>query len=383
MSTTTTETETRVNSVSMRSQPQSPVQEDDNVSQESYSTVAGTIQPGTSSTQGAQQKNEDQDTQQKNEVKPSDDSDDSDEEPSPCGRCRKMVVRGDEALACDICEQWFHIKCERVTKPQYKQQVSKGKSNFHWFCDTCNILQSGVIKQMTILKAEHSRFKERLDELEENKASKEDLQALEEKKADKDDMKNLEQRVTTLEGNQGTPGASGTQGNQGPSTSGTDQAKEVIKEIKAQEERKLNVIIFNLAEGPGQDNQDKVKHDKEEVKEIGKICQASIKKDDITMAKRLGKKTDGSNPRPLLITLSNDEKKKALFMNLKKLQTAPDKYQKISVRHDLTPKQQEEEKALREEAKKMEAELSGKEKCLVRGPPWARKIVKVPAQNKK
>ncbi len=372
MSTIVTETEVKANSLSLRSQ--SNEQEEDNVSQESYSTVTGAVQSGPSSNSQETQQNRD------HVVKASDDSDADEEPPSPCGRCRKMVVRGDEALMCEICENWFHIKCERVTKPQYKQQVAKGKSNFHWFCDTCDILQSGVIKQMTLLKAEHSRFKERLDEIEECKASKEDLKAVEEKKADKDDMKNLEQRVTTLEGNQGT---SGIQSNHGPSTSGTDQAKEVIKEIKAQEERKLNVIIFNLAEGPGQDNQDKVKHDKEEVKEIGKICQASIKKDDITMAKRLGKKTDGSNPRPLLITLSNDEKKKALFMNLKKLQTAPDKYKKISVRHDLTPKQQEDEKALREEAKKMEAELSGKEKCLVRGPPWARKIVKVPAQNKK
>ncbi len=380
---TVTKTEVKANSLSIRGQPESHEQEDDNVSHESYSTVAGTIQPGTSSNnEGAQQKNEDQDTQQKNEVKPSDDSDDSDEEPSPCGRCRKMVVRGDEALACDICEQWFHIKCERVTKSQYKQQVAKGKSNFHWFCDTCNILQSGVIKQMTILKAEHSQLKERLDKLEETRATKEELQNELEKKANKDDMESLEQRVATLEGNNGTPGLPGNQDNQGPSTSGTDQAKEVIKEIKDQEERKLNVIIFDLAEGSSQNNQDNVKHDKEEVKEIGKICQASIKKDDVTMARRLGKKTDGGKPRPLLITLSSDEKKKALFVNLKKLQTAPDKYKKISVRHDLTPKQQEDEKALREEAKKMEAELSGKEKCLLRGPPWARKIVKVPAQNK-
>ncbi len=238
MSTTITETEARANSVSMRSQPESHEQEEDNVSQESYSTVTGAIQSGPSSNSQETQQN-------RNQVKSSDDSDADEEPPSPCGRCRKMVVRGDEALMCEVCEQWFHIKCERVTKPQYKQQVSKGKSNFHWFCDTCDILQSGVVKQLIILKAEHSQFKERLDNLEQSKASKEELQAMEEKKADKEDVKNLEQRVTTLEGNRGTPGTSENQGNQGPSTSGADQATEVIKEIKAQEERE-NIMRSSL-----------------------------------------------------------------------------------------------------------------------------------------
>ena len=375
MSTTQTiveATSDHANSLTMRSQ--SNEQEDDTVSQESYSTVAGTFSPSGSGPDSQQAKQKKEDVANKK-----DDSDADEEDPSPCGRCRKMVIRGDEALTCDICEQWFHIKCERVTKTQYKQQATKGKSNFHWFCDTCNIIQSGVIKQLTILKTEHSQLKERIDNLEETKASKEELQNEIEKKADKEDTKKLEQRVTTLEEKQGSTGVP-NQESQGPSTSGTNQAEEVIKEIKEQDERKLNVIIFNLAESSGEDNQDK--HDKEEVKEIGKICQANIKKDDITGSRRLGKKNDGGKPRPLLITLINEEKKKALFINLKKLQTAPDKYKKISVRHDLTPKQQENEKALREEAKKMEAELSGKEKCLVRGPPWARKIVKVPAQKK-
>ncbi len=98
---------------------------------------------------------------------------------------------------------------------------------------------------------------------------------------------------------------------------------------------------------------------------------------------RLGKKPDADKPCPLLIEVSNKEKKKALFKNLSKLQGAPQKYRSISVQNDLTPKQREQEKLLREQAKKKEEEASGEIKFKVRGPPWDRMIVKVEAKKQK
>ncbi len=71
-----------------------------------------------------------------------------------------------------------------------------------------------------------------------------------------------------------------------------------------------------------------------------------------------------------------------LFKNLNLLQNAPDKYQKMSVKNDLTEKQRKREKELREEAKKKENEASGEASFRVRGPPWARKIVKVDKPKK-
>ena len=31
--------------------------------------------------------------------------------PSPCGQCSKLVKNEDYAMECEICDQWFHIKC--------------------------------------------------------------------------------------------------------------------------------------------------------------------------------------------------------------------------------------------------------------------------------
>ncbi len=392
MSTTQTVTETQANSLTLRSQEQ----DEDAISQESYSTVAGTVSPTGSSPDS-------QDNKQKREeaANKKHDNDSDEEEPSPCGRCRKLVVRGDEAIICDICSQWYHIKCERVTKTQYKQQAAKVKSNFHWFCDTCNIIQTGVIRQMTLLNAEQSQFKQRLDDLEKRTADKKEVQKELEKKADKEELQKLEQRVTTLEEKTNKEDMEGikdkvqalegkinsTRGNTNdfenpqPGTSfGSGNTMDVIKEMKDQEDRKRNIIFWNIPEPKAKDMNEKIKHDKEEVKEITKICNATIKKDDMVKVKRLGKKSE-DKPRPLLIEVSSDDKKAALFKNLSKLQDAPDKYRSVSVRNDLTKRQREQEKNLREEAKKKEEEASGEAQFKVRGPPWDRKIVKLPTKN--
>ncbi len=395
MSTTVTETgnQSQANSLAIRGQPYDS--EEDNKSQESYSTV---IEPRSSKSEDAKQ------TKEAEKNKQIEDSDADEEEPSPCGRCRKMVIRGDEALQCEICSQWYHIKCERVTKPQYKQmQATKTKTNFHWYCDTCDIIQTGVIRQMTLFNAEQSQFKQRLDDLEKNAADKKEVQKELEKKADKEDLQKLEQRVTNLEEKankedveeikdkvqklegriNSTHENAQDSANPQPSTSsgGGNTMDEVIKEMKDQEDRKRNIIFFNIPESKSKDMNERVKHDKEEAKEITKICSATIKKDDMLKAKRLGKIPDDDKPRPLLIEVSSDEKKRALFKNLSKLQNAPDKYKTVSVRNDLTKKQREQEKTLREEAKKKEQEDSGEAKFKVRGPPWDRKIVKLPTKK--
>ncbi len=64
--------------------------------------------------------------------------------------------------------------------------------------------------------------------------------------------------------------------------------------------------------------------------------------------------------------------------NLVHLSKAPESLKKISVHHDLTKNQREDEKKLREQAKKMESEdESGEYNYRIRGTPWARRIVKM------
>ena len=241
----------------------------------------------------------------------------------------------------------------------------KAKSKVHWYCDTCEQVTVPWMKTMASLNTRQGNLEAKVDKMEDEMK----------KKADNVEVEALEGRVEKLE----ESGESSTV-NEGASTSksSADQAQEVIKEIKEQEERRLNILFFNLPESKSGDATDKAKHDNEEVKHLAKHCKVTIKKDEMTQAKRLGK-PNADKSRPLLIQLctTSEEKKRMLFKNLRLLQEAPDKYKRVSVQHDLTEKQRKLEKDLREEAKKKEVEASGEVAFKVRGPPWARKIVKV------
>ncbi len=290
----------------------------------------------------------------------------------PCGRCRKPLQPTDQALECETCHQVFHTQCENVNKTQYNciaassKGKGKAKSRVHWYCNTCDLVTNDWMRSMSTLHANQQQLEGKVKKLEEKM----------ETKADQNEVEKIDQRVTNLEGKINT--IQQNPENPQPSTSGVqNNAEDVIKEIKEQEERKRNIIFFNVPESKSSDLNERTKHDKEEIKELSKICQATIKKDEMIKAKRLGKRPDSDKPRPLLIELINDEKKKALFKNLSKLQKAPEKYKAISVQNDLTQKQREQEKHLREQAKKKEEEASGEAKFKVRGPPWDRRIVRV------
>ena len=169
------------------------------------------------------------------------------------------------------------------------------------------------------------------------------------------------------------------QANPQPSTSTTPSRtnpNDVVREIKDQESRKPNLIIHNIPESDAE-GLERVNHDKEKALEVANVCNVTWKNEDVVNAVRLGRKKMDGKPRPLLIKLVNEEKKKALFKNVKLLQTAPEGFKEIGIQNDLTKQQREEEKRLWEEAKRKETDSSGKEKYRVRGPPWARRVEKV------
>ncbi len=163
---------------------------------------------------------------------------------------------------------------------------------------------------------------------------------------------------------------------------GEATTSEVVNEIKEQDSRKCNIILHNVQEKQSENEDERSKHDREQMKELGKVCKENIKKEDVVKMIRLGKRS-ANKPRPLLVEFKDEEKKRALMKNLVNLSTAPEPMRRISVQHDLTKKQRDEEKKMREEAKKMESEdESGEWNYRIRGPPWARRIVKMKKKDK-
>ena len=51
-----------------------------------------------------------------------------------CGKCNKEVVK--DGIECEVCERWFHCKCEKVAVGTYKA-LEQDKA-LHWYCGGCS-----------------------------------------------------------------------------------------------------------------------------------------------------------------------------------------------------------------------------------------------------
>lgn len=239
------------------------------------------------------------------------------------------------------------------------------------------------MKQMSLMDQRFKTMKHEIQQIKSDKADKADLEKVkldlkkkpdEDKIASKEELEDLKNRVASLEKGKSAD-MSNVQATGQSKEEEEARATEVMKEIKEREERMNNAIFFKVKESKAANADERMKDDKEIMKEIGKVCQESIKKEDIIKAIRIGKKSE--QPRPLKVTFKDHDKKRRLFRNLNKLRDGPDHLKAINGTHDLTQSQRKAEKALQEEAKELEKQ-SGEHRYRVRGPTWARKIVKVP-----
>ena len=154
-------------------------------------------------------------------------------------------------------------------------------------------------------------------------------------------------------------------------------------EQKEREARKLNVIIYHVQENQG------AKAESEETKLKDSEYMAELTSElgvpDVGVAKviRLGKvpadkATD--KPRPMKVAFDTEQSKKSFMSKLGGLAKASEKFKRISIAHDMTKDEREENRRLVEEAKAKNLankDAAGKWTFKVRGLPGERKIVRV------
>ncbi|XP_063427536.1 uncharacterized protein LOC134711038 [Mytilus trossulus] len=151
----------------------------------------------------------------------------------------------------------------------------------------------------------------------------------------------------------------------------------VLEEINERKSRENNLIIFGIPEIDEENKEERENTDKERLNELIKDCKIQLDKENLKTIKRLGKFNTEKLNRPILVKLPSAEPKITLFRNIHYIKTNP-KYAKVGVSNDLTQAEREQEKRLWEQAKKQtEEEISGDYHFRVRGPPWARKVVRL------
>lgn len=277
-----------------------------------------------------------------------------------CQKCsQEFGDPNDKMLECQRCKDHFCINCLKKTEEEYNWMT---KSDTMWFCIPCrekverNIVVDREIEERCRDMA--AKFESRIENLEiemKAKCSKDDVHSM-----ITEELKRHQEVAPQHTENQ-------------PSE---ESLASVISEINERKSREGNLILYGVSEKESDDKDERIKHDREMVTEIGKICEAGVTEGDITKITRLGKfDKEKENPsRPILVTFKDPKKKISFFKRGNNLKTNT-KFSKTRVSNDLTKKEREEDKKLYLEAKEKE-EQSGEFTYKVRGPPWGRRIVR-------
>ena len=307
----------------------------------------------------------------------------------------------DKMLECMKCDQHFCIECLGKTPEQY--EIMK---DIMWFCvpcrkeiersieidkqieEKCNAIKEMYENRLTELEA---RIDTKVNEADVRKIAKEvfkeeinvnqDLKQITQSAVDQS-LKELHAEPQVL--------AAVAQQNERPEEEITRTG---VNEINEQKARERNFVIHGLPEPAFASKEDRASEEKARLIKIAKVCQVEINQKNISKVHRLGK-NDPKENRPVLVCLDDLECKISLFRNFNKVreldpsednnenvlsQKEIKEFKELNISHDMTKQQREEDKRLRAEAKKLQEQSQGKFRYSVRGPPWARKMVKLPA----
>ena len=139
-------------------------------------------------------------------------------------------------------------------------------------------------------------------------------------------------------------------------------AASVFEELRERESRRMNIVIHNIAEPESTltTGKERIASDKEKLhslcEQIGVIVDTES---DVRFVKRLGEQNKNSNvPRPMLLGLKEDATRMKILECAHKLAEKDEPWASVNIVQDLTKMQRSEEKNMRVDASKKNADMS-------------------------
>jgi len=337
-------------------------------------------------------------------------------EESPCGKCNKHVRDG---IQCEICDNWWHPACAGMSSDLC--ECLGANHQLHWYCNGCNpgvgkmileirkiheridVLEDSLRKNIAVRNKEQSEntlkvaniegelshlrkdISHYYDDIESIKATLQEIQnrpTLEDLKLDEEwpllsgkkfseiAAKEVEKQLHTVSNDLHLV------------TKTLSETKKDVAEEKEKDDKKNNIIIYNIPEQVTGTVDDKLKQDKLFILELMNALQTGVDEEDIKKLIRLGKKPEDGKPRPLLLQFGSRLAKSLVMDSLFRLKNIAVKFNGITISHDMTKKEREACKALVDEAKEKERlDTSGEWMYRVRGPPGQMRIVSIKKKN--
>ena len=258
-----------------------------------------------------------------------------------------VSVSGDDSIQCEICEGWFHPRCQNISVEAF-QAITKHE--LFWLCIECrdglkdrlNVGKQLVdridkVEQKIVKVLKEPKFKDEMNEIQEkiNKMEKEVMEKIKQQHSSVETtLKDQEKAINRL-----------------PEATADISTNKLRKLIKTREEegREYNLLVHNVDESTSNDTETRIKQDKEAFQKMAKALVGETLDIHIEKVFRLGKKSadNSTKPRLMMIKLKSKEHVEELYKKRMKLKEVgfPNKY----LTKDLSPEQREEQRKLREE----------------------------------
>jgi len=251
-----------------------------------------------------------------------------------CVSCQKDVE--DDGVECEWCYKWEHRECAGLTNDEYLV-LSNSNSKIMFFCSLCYSKVPFSLNMERKAASQQSALEQRLQSIE-------------------DKLKNLGSFCASLNDTSGSLESSSSM----DSSSHQNQPRPVnnistsevlssfINEEKERSKRRLNLIVHNVPEPSAESGLERKSEDINTVSSIfDKFLGAKVK---VKNANRIGRRSDNqSRPRLIKVSVDSEQDKAVILRNCTKLRDKgnPEDIQKVYITPDLTPREQQGNKALR------------------------------------
>ena len=284
-----------------------------------------------------------------------------------CQDCGKSVQDKDKGLQCEVCDFWFHAKCQNISEEAYKLLIDN--EAMHWYCSSCNRSVVNILKTLAGIKSWQEKTDQELLAVKKELASvKAELKAVGLVARSAETMvkatdtlaKATEVKLETVVESCLVEGI-----DKSVESKVNDKVK-VVKEDVAEameiERRKNNIVfhgikdwkeaVVSLDELGSRDLQRSP--DQEVVEEILKAGLHLDATRHIVEVQRIGRYVEGKS-RPLRVRVKTVEAKNEVLKRARDLKNV-EEFKHIFIAPDLTRRQQAVDKELRDKVKQFRSE---------------------------
>ena len=239
--------------------------------------------------------------------------------PWMCAVCNDAVNEGEHAIECHRCKHWSHKQCTDLNEAEFRV-LQRGCENLLWHCNQCvkegastNTRATSTDVKLDMIVKMFEEMVKRLERLEIAHTGK-----------------SLDDKINEAV---------------------RKEVKEIMEENDEQERRKPFLIIANIPESNRRVEDDRKAEDRDRVREVLRRTELDDGElNEITIEARLGKEAREGRMRMIKIKINNPQTKAKILRNGRNVNHKDCPVaNRIYINKDLTQKQRQQGKILRDE----------------------------------